>query len=138
VSTTRLGHRSVITTLNRALSQQYELGYYSYLHRRLTLITYQRSNNQDQALKKSYHIALVHISHSFTPLSTKLQHQIHSLYITTTTLHKQHHTKHFKTQDMHGSPQCGTMSTKLFFFFFSLRYSYIHMLLCTKPQIPTL
>jgi ribosomal protein S9 len=53
VSTTRMGHRFVITTLNRALSQQYALGYDSYLHRKLTLITDQRSNNQDQSLKTS-------------------------------------------------------------------------------------
>jgi hypothetical protein len=50
VSTTKLGHRSVITTPNIALSQPYALYYDSHSHRRLTLITDQRSSNQDQTL----------------------------------------------------------------------------------------
>ena len=41
----------MITTLNRALSQQYSLDYDSHSHHRLTLITDQRSNNRDQALE---------------------------------------------------------------------------------------
>jgi hypothetical protein len=51
VSTTNLGHRSMITTLNKELSQQYALDYDSHSHRRLALIMNQHSNNKDQALK---------------------------------------------------------------------------------------
>jgi hypothetical protein len=47
VSTIKMGHRSMITILNRALSQQHALGYDSHLHCRLTLSTDQHSNNQD-------------------------------------------------------------------------------------------
>jgi hypothetical protein len=40
----------MITTLNRAPFQQYELVHESHSHRRLTLITDQRINNKDQVL----------------------------------------------------------------------------------------
>jgi hypothetical protein len=50
VSTTKLGHQFVITTLSRVLRQQYALVHESHSHHRLTLIIEQRNNNQDQTL----------------------------------------------------------------------------------------
>jgi hypothetical protein len=51
----------VSTILNRALFQQYALGYDSHVHRKLTLTIEQHINDQDLTLKTTYHIELAQI-----------------------------------------------------------------------------